>query len=166
MSRTARALSALTAFCLLAAASTLTSMPAAASGQARPASAAPNAPAPPKADQSGERWRPQSHYTPQKNWMNDPNGLVYYDGEYHMFYQYNPEGSDWGNMSWGHAVSKDLVHWQELGVAIPHTSQYGVFSGSAVIDTKNTSGLGSPGHPAMVAGWALGWTCLVASRDP
>ena len=156
MSRTTRALSALTAFCLLAAASTLTSMPAAASGQARPTSAAPNAPAapaPPKADQSGERWRPQSHYTPQKNWMNDPNGLVYYDGEYHMFYQYNPEGSDWGNMSWGHAVSKDLVHWQELGVAIPHTSQYGVFSGSAVIDTKNTSGLGSPDNPAMVAVW-------------
>jgi len=156
MSRTARALSALTAFCLLAAASTLTSMPAAASGQARQASVAPNAPAapaPPKADQSGERWRPQSHYTPQKNWMNDPNGLVYYDGEYHMFYQYNPEGSDWGNMSWGHAVSKDLVHWQELGVAIPHTSQYGVFSGSAVIDTKNTSGLGSPDNPAMVAVW-------------
>ena len=156
MSRTARALSALTAFCLLAAASTLTSMPAAASGQAQPASVTPNAPAapaPPKADQSGERWRPQSHYTPQKNWMNDPNGLVYYDGEYHMFYQYNPEGSDWGNMSWGHAVSKDLVHWQELGVAIPHTSQYGVFSGSAVIDTKNTSGLGSPDNPAMVAVW-------------
>ena len=156
MSRTTRALSALTAFCLLAAASTLTSMPAAASGQARPASVAPNAPAapaPPKADQAGERWRPQSHYTPQKNWMNDPNGLVYYDGEYHMFYQYNPEGSDWGNMSWGHAVSKDLVHWQELGVAIPHTSQYGVFSGSAVIDTKNTSGLGSPDNPAMVAVW-------------
>ena len=156
MSRTTRALSALTAFCLLAAASTLTSMPAAASGQARQASVAPNAPAapaPPKADQSGERWRPQSHYTPQKNWMNDPNGLVYYDGEYHMFYQYNPEGSDWGNMSWGHAVSKDLVHWEELGVAIPHTSQYGVFSGSAVIDTKNTSGLGSPDNPAMVAVW-------------
>ena len=85
--------------------------------------------------------------------MNDPNGLVYYDGEYHMFYQYNPEGSDWGNMSWGHAVSKDLVHWEELGVAIPHTSQYGVFSGSAVIDTKNTSGLGSPDNPAMVAVW-------------
>ena len=153
MSRTTRALSALTAFCLLAAGSTLASMPAAASGQARPASTAPNAPTAPKADQSGERWRPQSHYTPQKNWMNDPNGLVYYDGEYHMFYQYNPEGSDWGNMSWGHAVSKDLVHWQELGVAIPHTSQYGVFSGSAVIDTKNTSGLGSPDNPAMVAVW-------------
>ena len=150
MSRITRPLSALTAFCLLAAGSTLASMPAAASGQARPAAASPTAP---HTDQAGERWRPQTHYTPQKNWMNDPNGLVYYDGEYHMFYQYNPEGSDWGNMSWGHAVSKDLVHWQELGVAIPHTSQYGVFSGSAVIDTKNTSGLGSPDNPAMVAVW-------------
>jgi len=150
MSRITRPLSALTAFCLLAAGSTLASMPAAASGQARPAAASPTAP---HTDQAGERWRPQTHYTPQKNWMNDPNGLVYYDGEYHMFYQYNPEGSDWGNMSWGHAVSKDLVHWEELGVAIPHTSQYGVFSGSAVIDTKNTSGLGSPDNPAMVAVW-------------
>ena len=150
MSRITRPLSALTAFCLLAAGSTLASMPAAASGQARPAAASPTAP---HTDQAGERWRPQTHYTPQKNWMNDPNGLVYYDGEYHMFYQYNPEDSDWGNMSWGHAVSKDLVHWEELGVAIPHASQYGVFSGSAVIDTKNTSGLGSPDNPAMVAVW-------------
>ena len=153
MSRITRPLSALTVFCLLAAGSTLASMPAAATGQARLAPAAPAAPAAPNADQAGEQWRPQSHYTPQKNWMNDPNGLVYYDGEYHMFYQYNPEGSDWGNMSWGHAVSKDLVHWEELDVAIPHTSQYGVFSGSAVIDTKNTSGLGSPDNPAMVAVW-------------
>ena len=157
MSRITRPLSALAAFCLLAASSTLVSMPAAATGQVRPdarlAPSAPLAPAAPNANQAGEQWRPQAHYTPQKNWMNDPNGLVYYDGEYHMFYQYNPEGSDWGNMSWGHAVSKDLVHWEELGVAIPHTSQYGVFSGSAVIDTKNTSGLGSPDNPAMVAVW-------------
>ncbi len=154
MSRITRPLSVLTAFCLLAAGSTLVSMPAAATGrQARLAPVAPAAPAAPNADQAGEQWRPQSHYTPQKNWMNDPNGLVYYAGEYHMFYQYNPEGSDWGNMSWGHAVSKDLVHWEELGVAIPHTSQYGVFSGSAVIDTQNTSGLGSPDNPAMVALW-------------
>ena len=157
MSRITRPLSALAAFCLLAAGSTLASMPAAAAGQVRPttrlAPSSPLAPAAPNADQAGEQWRPQTHYTPQKNWMNDPNGLVYYDGEYHMFYQYNPEGSDWGNMSWGHAVSKDLVHWQELGVAIPYTSQYGVFSGSAVVDTQNTSGLGSPDNPAMVAVW-------------
>ena len=157
MSRITRPLSALAAFCLLAAGSTLASMPAAAAGQVRPATrlapSSPLAPAAPNADQAGEQWRPQTHYTPQKNWMNDPNGLVYYDGEYHMFYQYNPEGSDWGNMSWGHAVSKDLVHWQELGVAIPYTSQYGVFSGSAVVDTQNTSGLGSPDNPAMVAVW-------------
>ena len=154
MSRIVRPLSALTAFCLLAAGATLASMPASATGPAHPTiRLVPAAPADPNADQAGEQWRPQAHYTPQKNWMNDPNGLVYYDGEYHMFYQYNPEGSDWGNMSWGHAVSKDLVHWEELGVAIPYTSQYGVFSGSAVIDTKNTSGLGSPDNPAMVAVW-------------
>ena len=101
----------------------------------------------------GEQWRPSAHYTPQNNWMNDPNGLVYYDGEYHMFYQYNPEGSQWGNMSWGHAISTDLVHWQEQGVAIPHTDRYEVFSGSAVIDHENTSGLGTEEKPAMVALW-------------
>jgi len=98
-------------------------------------------------------WRPLAHYSPQDNWMNDPNGLVYVDGEYHMFYQYNPEGSEWGNMSWGHAVSTDLVHWEELGVAIPYTEDYGVFSGSAVYDVNNTSGLGTADAPPLVAVW-------------
>ncbi|CAM2969450.1 GH32 C-terminal domain-containing protein [Actinomyces slackii] len=101
----------------------------------------------------GEQWRPTVHYTPERNWMNDPNGLVYYDGEYHLFYQYNPEGSQWGNMSWGHAISTDLVHWKEQEVAIPYTDEYGVFSGSAVVDHENTSGLGSRDNPPMVAVW-------------
>jgi levanase len=98
-----------------------------------------------------EPFRPQFHYTPAKNWMNDPNGLVYYKGEYHLFYQYNPFGSQWGHMSWGHAVSRDLVHWRELPVAIPEQGDEMVFSGSAVVDKANTSGLGTRRNPPMVA---------------
>jgi fructan beta-fructosidase len=98
-----------------------------------------------------EPYRPQFHFTPQKNWMNDPNGLVYYDGEYHLFYQYNPFGNKWGHMSWGHAVSRDLVHWQHLPVALAEENGVMIFSGSAVVDTKNTSGFGKNGRPAMVA---------------
>lgn len=88
-----------------------------------------------------EPWRPQYHFTPAKNFMNDPNGLVFYKGEYHLFYQYNPQGNQWGHMSWGHAVSRDLVHWQHLPVAIPEQPGYMIYSGSAVVDWKNSSGL-------------------------
>lgn len=95
--------------------------------------------------------RPSYHYAPERNWMNDPNGLVYYDGEYHLFYQYNPHGDRWGHMSWGHAVSRDLMIWEELPVAIPETDNLMAFSGSAVIDWNNTSGLGKDGRPPMVA---------------
>ncbi len=90
-------------------------------------------------------YRPAYHYTPEKNWVNDPNGMVYLDGEYHLFYQYNPFGDKWGHMSWAHAVSKDLKTWEELPLAIPETmnadsSTTMVFSGSAVVDSLNTSG--------------------------
>ena len=83
--------------------------------------------------------------------MNDPNGLVYYQGEYHMFYQYNPLGQVWGNMSWGHAISRDLVHWTELPVAIRFDEQAHIFSGSVVVDKDNTSGFGTEENPPMVA---------------
>lgn len=104
-----------------------------------------------------EAYRPQLSYSPARNWMNDPNGLVYHDGVYHLFYQYNPNASVWGDMSWGHAVSADLLHWTELAVALPVEKDaqgaisQSFFSGSAVVDSANTSGLGSPGNPAMVA---------------
>src|SRR3954462_2242584 len=78
-----------------------------------------------------EPFRPQFHYTPAQNWMNDPNGLVYYKGEYHLFYQHNPFGSQWGHISWGHAVSRDLVHWKHLPVPIPEQGDELIFSGSA-----------------------------------
>lgn len=98
-----------------------------------------------------EMFRPQFHFTPEKNWMNDPNGLVYFDGEYHLFYQYNPFGDKWGHMSWGHAVSRDLVQWQHLPLALPEEGGVMIFSGSAVVDEKNTSGFGRDGKPPMVA---------------
>jgi fructan beta-fructosidase len=89
-----------------------------------------------------EPWRPQFHFTPPKNFMNDPNGLVYYKGEYHLFYQYNPQGTEWGHMSWGHAVSSDMLHWKNLPLAIPEEpGKYMIYSGSAIVDWKNASGL-------------------------
>lgn len=83
--------------------------------------------------------------------MNDPNGLIYYKGEYHLFFQHNPTENVWGNMSWGHAVSPDLFIWQELPVAITCTQETGIFSGSTVIDYPNSTGFGSVENPAMVA---------------
>ena len=92
-------------------------------------------------DSYNQPWRPQYHFTPSHNFMNDPNGMVFYKGEYHLFYQYNPEGQVWGHMSWGHAVSTDMVHWQHLPLAIPEDPQYMIYSGSAVVDRNNSSGL-------------------------
>jgi len=96
-------------------------------------------------------YRPHRHYTPARNWMNDPNGLVYHQGVYHLFYQYNPFGADWGNMSWGHAVSHDLTHWSELPVAIACTPTEQIYSGSVVVDHGNSSRFGSLESPPLVA---------------
>ncbi|QNB17126.1 glycoside hydrolase family 32 protein [Paraburkholderia tropica] len=97
------------------------------------------------------QWRSLLHYTPQRNWMNDLNGLVYYRGIYHLFYQYNPEGNVWGNMSWGHATSRNLIDWTEQPVALAANRSEEVFSGSVVVDSHNTSGLGTAAVPPLVA---------------
>lgn len=98
-----------------------------------------------------EKWRPQFHYSTPLHWINDPNGLVYFDGEYHLFAQHNPMANYWGHMSWAHAVSKDLVHWEHLPLAIEEGKEVMIFSGSCVVDSFNSSGFGKDGKIPMVA---------------
>src|SRR6201996_6475955 len=96
-------------------------------------------------------FRPQYHFSPREHWTNDPNGLVYFQGEYHLFFQYNPFGDEWGHMSWGHAVSPDLLHWRQLPVALPEQDGIMIFTGSTVIDEHNSSAFCAAGKPCMVA---------------
>ena len=102
-------------------------------------------------DYYNEPYRPQFHFSPEEKWMNDPNGMVYYKGIYHLFYQYYPDDIVWGPMHWGHATSKDLVHWEHKPIAL-YPDEHGlIFSGSAVVDKNNSSGFGSIENPPLVA---------------
>ncbi len=115
-----------------------------------------------------EKHRPQFHFSSRRGWNNDPNGLVYYKGEYHLYYQHNPYGWAWGNMHWGHAVSSDLVHWQELPIALyPHQFGDWCFSGSAFIDWDNTGGFQSGSEPALIAAYTSTGRgeCIAYSND-
>ena len=98
-----------------------------------------------------EPFRPQLHFSPVKKWMNDPNGMVYYQGVYHLFYQYYPEDIVWGPMHWGHATSKDLIHWDHQGIKLFPDEHGYIFSGSVVVDHNNTSGLSPTDRPPLVA---------------
>jgi fructan beta-fructosidase len=115
-----------------------------------------------------EPLRPQLHFSAKRGWINDPNGLVYENGEYHLFFQHNPYSVRDGQKHWGHAVSRDLIHWQELQTAIyPHRYGDDVWSGSAVVDRTNSSGWGKPDAPPLVAAFTSTGRgeCIVYSND-
>lgn len=124
---------------------------------------APAAPAR-EPDPATERYRPHLHFSPEENWMNDPNGMVFHEGTWHLFFQHNPSGTRWGNMSWGHATSSDLFHWEQQPLAIPQTfddagnAVEDIFSGSVVSDETNSSGLGTAENPPLVALYTSAYT--------
>ena len=103
------------------------------------------------AEVNAEKYRPGFHFTPQKNWMNDPNGMFYLNGMFHLYFQHHPESNVWGPMHWGHATSEDLFHWKEHPIALYPDDLGTIFSGSAVVDFQNTSGLGSVENPPIIA---------------
>src|SRR6478609_1989255 len=98
-----------------------------------------------------EQYRPQIHFSPKEHWMNDPNGMVYNEGVYHLFFQYHPGSSKWGPMHWGHAISSDMIRWEEQPIALYPDSLGTIFSGSAVLDKNNTSGFEQNGKAPLVA---------------
>lgn len=105
----------------------------------------------PAQDLYQDQYRPQIHFSPKEHWTNDPNGMVYHNGIYHLFFQYYPDSTVWGPMHWGHTISKDLVHWEEQPVGLYPDSLGYIFSGSAVLDKNNTSGFGKDGQAPLVA---------------
>jgi len=108
-----------------------------------------------------ETYRPQFHFTAKKNWLNDPNGLMYYKGEYHLFFQHNPTGIDWGNMTWGHAVSPDMIYWKQLDNAIEPDELGTIFSGSGVVDWNNTAGFKAGDEAVMVCIYTSAGDCVI-----
>jgi fructan beta-fructosidase len=109
--------------------------------------------------------RPRLHFTPESTWMNDPNGMIFHDGRWHLFFQNNPLGSDHDNLSWGHAVSDDLATWTRLPIALHFSEQEMIFSGSVVHDAENTSGLAAPGEPGpLVAFYTSAYTAAHPTR--